>query len=235
MAKLPEYRSLSDWVVLNVIDEIKAGTIKPADRLIERDLAARYGVSRAPARDAIRKLQVLGVVTQEQHKGASVISWTDADALEVVLLVDALILLSVQLAVGKLTEADLKELDDLLHETRRLSGEGFQNIHQRMELELQFHIVIARAAQHKRLVQMLDQFRFGLELYAYLVMPQIPVSHSLQLHEELLDVLRRGDAEAAIRCVLEHQKESQQLFRSAVSSGRLSLGVEGSESTDFRS
>ncbi len=212
----PEYRSLSDWVVMNVIQAIRNGDIKPGERLVERDLAERFGVSRAPARDAIRKLEVLGVVIQESHKGASVREWTDADALELVLLVDALILLSVQLAIDQLSDADFHELESLLEAVRELESGDRPELHKRVELELQFHLVIARASGHKRLTSMLEQLRFALDLYAYSVLPQVPIHDSRRMHEDLLRVLKRGDANAAIACVLDHQRESQELFRQAL-------------------
>lgn len=210
----PEYRSLSDWVVKSVIRAIKNGEIKPGERLVERDLAERFSVSRAPARDAIRKLEVLGIVVQESHKGASVRDWTDADALELVLLVDALILLSVQLAIDRLSEADLQDLESIVEATRELGDAP--EIHRRVELELSFHVVIARATGHKRLAAMLEQLQFGLELYAYSVLPRVPIHDSLRLHEELLSVLKRGDTDAAIACVLDHQRESQEVFRQSL-------------------
>ena len=100
----PVYRALTDWVVLKMLDGVRKGEFVPDQRLSEEDLAKRFEVSRAPVRDALHRLEQIGVVERRPPRGMYVRSWTEADHAEVHALVDALNLLSVQLSFGRLTE-----------------------------------------------------------------------------------------------------------------------------------
>ncbi len=113
----PVYRDLTDWVVLCVLESVRRGDIRPSERLVEHEVATRFGVSRAPVRDALHKLETLGVVERRRPRGVYVRSWTDQDATEVLELMDALILLSVQLSVDKLSTDDLRELAEVVEES----------------------------------------------------------------------------------------------------------------------
>lgn len=147
VSESPAYRDLSDWVVLRVLDAIRNGRIRPGDRLVEHDVAATFGVSRAPVRDALHKLETLGVVERRQPRGVYVRSWSDQDATEVVELTDALILTSVQLGADRLTDEDLAELESLLLEAAAVANSAEDDPARRQELDLQFHLVIARAGE----------------------------------------------------------------------------------------
>ena len=55
-----------------LVAEIRAGTLRPNDRLTETDLAARFGISRTPVREAIRRLETEGLVIHLARVGATV-------------------------------------------------------------------------------------------------------------------------------------------------------------------
>ena len=107
----PDYRDLSEWVAVKIMNGIRDGDIVPGERLVEHDVAARLGVSRAPVRDALRRLEVLGVVVRRAPRGYFVQTWTERDAMEILLLLDAVINLSVRLAIGRLSAADFAQLE----------------------------------------------------------------------------------------------------------------------------
>lgn len=67
-----EYASLSGQVVESLRRAIIGGGLEPGTRLIERDLCARFGVSRGPVREALRQLSAEGLVRHEPHRGPTV-------------------------------------------------------------------------------------------------------------------------------------------------------------------
>ena len=152
----PAYRDLSDWVVLRVLDAIRNGGIRPGDRLVEHEVAATFGVSRAPVRDALHKLETIGVVERRLPRGVYVRSWSDQDATEVVELIDALILTSVQMGADRLTDDDLAQLERYLVDTAALANSADDDPVRRQEMDLEFHLIIARAAGNRRVVQMME-------------------------------------------------------------------------------
>lgn len=72
----PAYRGLSEWVALKLLDAVKRGAIAAGEQLVERDVATRLGVSRAPVRDAFQRLERLGVAERDQARNLRVRQWT---------------------------------------------------------------------------------------------------------------------------------------------------------------
>src|SRR5574337_405947 len=66
-------KSLRDHVATNIRHAIEAGVLKPGDRLVEAEIAAQMGISRAPVREAIRLLEQEGFVTSAPRKGTFIV------------------------------------------------------------------------------------------------------------------------------------------------------------------
>jgi DNA-binding GntR family transcriptional regulator len=212
----PAYRDLSDWVVLRVLDAIRTGDIRPGDRLVEHDVAATFGVSRAPVRDGLHKLETIGVVERRLPRGVYVRSWTDQDATEVVELIDALILTSVQSGADRLTDEDLAKLEAYLNEAAAIASSDNDDPPRRQEIDLQFHLLIARAAGNRRVVQMMETLGIPLLLYAREAYSDPDGDHTNQIHWELLDALKRHDKAAAVAGVMRNAPKSKAVFARAL-------------------
>ena len=105
-----EYLPLRDVVFNTLRQAILRGELKPGERLMEIQLANKLGVSRTPIREAIRKLELEGLVVMIPRKGAEVAKITVRDlkdALEVRMAIDSL---SVKLACERLDENDKTEI-----------------------------------------------------------------------------------------------------------------------------
>ena len=201
-AEPPAYRDLSGWIVLKILEAIKRGEIKSGERLVERDIAARLAVSRAPVRDAIHRLETLGVVKRAFPRGVEVRSWTERDSAEVFLLFDALILLSVQLSAGRLQPDDIVQLERILQETHENKERATPDLAHQFALDVQFHLVIARASGHGRLVEMMQSLVLPLELWPKSFEAHKHPSFQLRQHSRLLEALKTGNRDIAIDCVM---------------------------------
>jgi len=197
----PAYRDLSDWVVTKVLEAMKNGSIKPGERLIERDVAERFSVSRAPVRDAMHKLERLGVVVRKPP---------------VLLISDALILLSVQLAVPRLTPDDITELERVVEETRSAVRAGSSDVAEQVALDMEFHLTIAKASRNARLVELIETLWLPLEFCMKDYLAEVGRVFSLRQHEELLEVFRLGDVQQAEALTRSHAQESQQAILKAL-------------------
>jgi DNA-binding GntR family transcriptional regulator len=215
----PAYRDLSDWVVLRVLDSIRTGTIRPGERLVEHEVATRFGVSRAPVRDAFHKLQNIGVVERVRPRGVSVRSWTDEDAAEVYLLMDTFILMSVQLAVPKLTPEDIAALEGSLAEAREGLAAGTLNATSQLAIDLRFHSIITRATGNRRLVELMDTLTLPLGLYGSQEYDHLQPAFWLRIQTDLFDNLKRGDVDGAVLCVLRNARQSEAMFFRALEQG----------------
>ena len=103
-----EYLPLRDVVFNTLRQAILRGELKPGERLMEIQLAQRLGVSRTPVREAIRKLELEGLVLMIPRKGAEVAEITIKDLEDVLQVRAALEELAVRDACEKITEEQLK-------------------------------------------------------------------------------------------------------------------------------
>ena len=110
--KLDEYLPLREVVFNTLRQAIIQGEFQPGERLMEVTLANKLGVSRTPVREAIRMLELEGLVVMVPRKGAEVANITVKDlkdALEVRMAMEAL---SVKLACERIDEAGKEELKE---------------------------------------------------------------------------------------------------------------------------
>src|SRR5918911_734747 len=109
----PSTRGLSraDDLAHELQAEIVTGRIPLGARLRQEDLAARFGVSRTPVREALRQLQAIGLVEQLGHRGALVRSFTPEECRNIFLVRAELEGLAAERAAGSLSAADRADLE----------------------------------------------------------------------------------------------------------------------------
>lgn len=197
LSSKPVYRALTDWVVLKILDEVRQGQFVPDQRLSEEDLARRFEVSRAPVRDALHRLEQIGVVERRPPRGMYLRSWTDADYAEVLALLDALNLLAVQLSFGKLTNDDFVRLERIVEEAKAATATGTEEDRKQIQRDADFHLVLAKASGNRRLVQMMEHLMLPCVLYVSEAHDYLQRDFWVQMHGSLLEALRSGNLETA--------------------------------------
>ena len=115
-----EYLPLRDVVFNTLRQAILRGELKPGERLMEIQLANKLGVSRTPIREAIRKLELEGLVLMIPRKGAEVAEITEKSLRDVLEVRRALEELSVQLACEKITKEEIRELERVAKEFQQV-------------------------------------------------------------------------------------------------------------------
>ena len=205
-----EYLPLRDVVFNTLRQAILRGELKPGERLMEIQLAQRLGVSRTPVREAIRKLELEGLVLMIPRKGAEVAEITIKDLEDVLQVRAALEELAVRDACEKITEEQLKEL--------RRSNAAFKialsgdDILASGQADMDFHEIIYKATDNRRLMQILNNLREQMYRYRMEYLKDREM-HPVLLgeHEAICSALASRDAEQAgeaIRSHIENQKES---------------------------
>jgi len=197
LASKPVYRALTDWVVLRILDGVKRGEFVPNQRLSEEDLAGRFDVSRAPVRDALHRLEQIGVVERRPPRGLYLRTWTTADHAEVLALVDALNLLAVQLSFGKLTEDDFAQLERIVEEAKQSTESGIDEDRKQIQRDADFHLIVARATGNRRLVELMERLMLPCVLYVTEAHDYLQRDFWVHIHGSLLEALRGGDLEKA--------------------------------------
>ena len=115
-----EYLPLRDVVFNTLRKAILRGELKPGERLMEIQLANKLGVSRTPIREAIRKLELEGLVLMIPRKGAEVAQITEKNMRDVLEVRKALEELAVQLACEKITDEEIEEMKKAAEEFKMI-------------------------------------------------------------------------------------------------------------------
>ena len=165
---LNEYLPLRDVVFNTLRKAILSGSLKPGERLMEKQLAEKMGVSRTPVREAIRKLELEGFVVMVPRKGAQVAEITEKDIQDVLEVRGALEALAVKIACEKMKKEDLDRLKVIMKEFNEASEK--KDVDKVIEKDVEFHDVIYQATNNEKLIQIINNLREQIHRYrvAYL-------------------------------------------------------------------
>lgn len=204
-----EYLPLRD-VVFNALREgILKGDLKPGERLMEVSLAERLGVSRTPIREAIRKLELEGLVVMIPRKGAQVASISEKAVQDVLEVRLALEKLAVTLVCQRIDEKDVLALKKAARAfSSVIESKDLGVIAQRDEA---FHDVIYQATKNEKLVLLISNlreqmYRFRLEYIKDANMRKSLVAE----HQQLCDALINRDIEEAVSVITGHISNQQE-------------------------
>ena len=198
-----EYLPLRDVVFNTLRQAILRGELKPGERLMEIQLANKLGVSRTPIREAIRKLELEGLVLMIPRKGAEVAEITEKSLKDVLEIRRALEDLAVRLACEKITKEELKELKKAGEEFKKVLKS--QDITEVAEADVRFHDVIYMATDNPKLIQLLNNFREQMYRFRVEYLKKDEVRPQLIAeHDEIIKYITEGNKEEASRVVTRH-------------------------------
>lgn len=198
-----EYLPLRDVVFNTLRQAILKGELEPGERLMEIQLADRLGVSRTPIREAIRKLELEGLVIMVPRKGAEVARITEKDLNDVLEVRCALEELAVELACKKITKAQADKLEATLA-TFKVAIHG-KNLTEMAEMDEKFHMVIYEATGNTRLIQTLNNLREQMYRYRVEYLKDKDVYGKLVVeHESIAKNILESNIELAKNNVKDH-------------------------------
>ncbi len=205
---MDEYLPLRDVVFNTLRKAILKGDLKPGERLMEIALAEKLGVSRTPIREAIRKLELEGLVVMAPRKGAKVASITERDLNDVLEVRKGMEELAIRLACERITPEQLDELDKV--EKKFLNLIDSENLTELAEVDVEFHDIIYASTNNKRLIQLLNNLREQMYRYRIEYLKDSAVRRQLaKEHKSICEALRTQDKESALRYVYVHIDNQQ--------------------------
>lgn len=158
-----EFLPLRDVVFNTLRKAILTGELKPGERLMEIHLANKLGVSRTPIREAIRKLELEGLVIMIPRRGAEVAQITEKSLKDVLEVRRALDALCAELACDRISGEETEKLKQACDEFERaVATEDATTI---AAADVAFHDIIVRATGNERLVQMINNL--SEQMYRY--------------------------------------------------------------------
>lgn len=187
-----------------ILDAIDRGDLKSGDRLRESDLAARFGVSRTPIREALRRLEAQGLVVHQPHKGA-VVAELDYDQLSELYAVRAALEgTAARWAAMRAAPEEIDILRAMIEADRPKVGDPAAL----SAGNRRFHAMIHRASHNRYLNTMLDTMRVHLALLdgSTLGLPERG-EKSLDDHAEILAAIAARDGDRAEDAARRHIAE----------------------------
>ena len=198
---MDEYLPLRDVVFKTLRQAILKGELEPGERLMEIQLAERLGVSRTPIREAIRKLELEGLVLMIPRKGAEVAKISENNLRDVLEVRRSLEELAIDLACQRITEEELAQLNQAEVDFKAAIENG--DAMQIAQTDENFHEIIYNSTKNQKLVQILNNLREQMYRYRVEYLKNPDVHEQLtQEHEEIVyHIKRREKAEAtAVTC-----------------------------------
>ena len=201
--KMNEYLPLRDVVFNTLRNAILTGELSPGERLMEIKLADKLGVSRTPIREAIRKLELEGLVVNTPRKGAEVANISAEDLRDVLEVRRSLEVLAIRLACDKMTEETL----ELLHENidafkHSIDAKATSDI---ASVDVSFHDIIYKSTGNNRLIQILNNISEQMYRYRFEYIKNKEAWN--RLVEELMiiyEAIKNRDKELAVKSILLH-------------------------------
>ncbi|MBI4264438.1 MAG: GntR family transcriptional regulator [Acidobacteria bacterium] len=188
--------SLSASVYGRLRDAILSGEYRPGARLNEDEIARRFRVSRTPLRDALKQLELEGLVTRTRYQGVSVKRLSPDEILELLDLREVLEGLAARLAAEHMSDADREKLQAIFAEAEELNRTGEYASY--LDRATQFHELLVDSSGSEQLSRfmrnMYDRIRLVRSRTIYL---PGRARNSLNEHRELLAALVARDPDRA--------------------------------------
>ena len=193
----------ADEVFETVVADILGGALRPRDQISERDLVNRFGFSRTPVREAIKRLFERGLV-EAGPKGVAVVTEIGSEDLhKLYALRQQLESSAAPLIAANITPGELDELRGI---NRQFAGAlGKRDLVRMLEIRAQFHLTLARATRNRWLADILTMLRDRAYMVRHLHW-QDPdrAGQTVHVHNQMIDALRRRDAKEFRDLVVRH-------------------------------
>ena len=200
---MDEYLPLRDVVFKTLRQAILKGELEPGERLMEIQLAERLGVSRTPIREAIRKLELEGLVLMIPRRGAEVAKISEKNLRDVLEVRRSLEELAIDLACQRIQEEELETLREAQKEFAAAIAVG--DAMEIAQTDEKFHEIIYSGTGNQKLMQILSNLRE--QMYRYRLEYIKDANKRLILlveHEQILKALSLRHVQEARLAVREH-------------------------------
>lgn len=207
--------TLSEHVYQALMQAILQGKLGPGEHLVEQALADQFGVSRMAVREAIRKLANDGLVEVIPNRGTFTLQFTSDDIVEIF---DLRAMLE-KLAVRRITErgrrSDLALLEDVVDEMKEV--EQTEDRVAAATVDTKFHQKLAELSGYRRLGRFWRSMSAQITMVVYNSSSYYPdIGNLAERHQEIIDVMRTGDADAAAEAIVRHIQEGGRFLLAAI-------------------
>lgn len=213
--RLDNYKPLRELVFESLREAIITGKLGPSERLMEIQLAEEMGVSRTPVREAIRKLELEGLVVMIPRKGAYVAGLSIRDITDVFEIRRALEGLAAELAAERSTDGELEEMERFLVKISEEIEQG--DLPKVIETDTDFHTLIYKASRNTRLSQIINNLREQIQRSRTTSLSYPGrMKIALEEHRKMVEAISSRDGELARNLAQEHIENAENALMSMI-------------------
>lgn len=195
--------SLSSRVFHTLREAILAGTYQPDEELKEKTIGEELGVSRTPVREALRQLELEGLVSIIPNKGAYVVGISQKDIRDIYEIRSRLEGLCARWAAACVTKEQLDELEENVYLSDFHVAKG--NYEQVVELDSRFHEILYTASGSEKLRHvLLDYHHYAQRTRKITLGDPARAVKSIEEHRRIVEALKLHDEEQAEKLANEH-------------------------------
>lgn len=201
--RINEYLPLRDIVFQTLRNAIITGELQPGERLMETQLGEKLGVSRTPIREAIRKLELEGLVVMVPRKGAQVAQFTEKDIQDVLEVRAALEALAAKLACKRMDDRSFLKLQLAIAEYSYAAKN--RDLETMIEKDVEFHDIICSATQNDKLIQLFNNLKEQVNRYRITYLKNVEDSDTVEAeHIAILEALKNKEEDVASKLATKH-------------------------------
>ena len=213
--KLDNYKPLRELVFESLREAIISGKLAAGERLMEIQMAEEMGVSRTPVREAIRKLELEGLVVMIPRKGAYIAGLSLKDIADVFEIRSALEGLAAELAAERITDNELEDLERHLVKISEESETG--DLDKVVATDTDFHSLIYKASRNQRLSQIINNLREQIQRFRTTSLSYPGrMKAAVEEHRKIVEALSMRDGELARRLAFEHIENAESSMMSMI-------------------
>ena len=195
-----ETKSNNKDAYLLILEAIDGHIYRPGDRLVESDLAERFGVSRTPIREALQRLETQSLLTRD-GRSLIVASLDHSQMAELYVVRGELEGLAACLAANHATREEVRVLRDMLNDDYKLLGDPSALARANRRFHKQIHL----ASHNRFLVQQLDLLHQSMALLAKTSLAADGRGESaLAEHQAIVQAIEGGDGNTAAQALRDH-------------------------------
>ncbi len=191
--------TVASWVREEIRKLIFTKQLKAGERILQDEIAQLLGTSRMPVREAIKNLEVEGLIVMEPYRGATVAKFDAKDVKEIFLIKAALEPLALELAIENLTKKDINNLQDLNINLEITLNEG--QYEKWPALNYEFHMVISEASKSPRLINLIkNYYKYPYRLDT--IFKKNELYNNLNYHNKIIEAIKYSEIKQA-KCLLK--------------------------------
>jgi DNA-binding GntR family transcriptional regulator len=212
---LNDYKPLRDVIFDTLRDAIIIGELKPGERLMEVHLAEKMGVSRTPVREAIRRLELEGLVNMIPRKGAHVADLSVKDIMDVLEVRANMDGLATALAAERINDDELKDLKNIQAQFNTYVKK--ENLNGTIKKDIEFHDVIYKSSRNEKLIQIINNLKEQVLRFRVIYLKDfISPREIIKEHMDIYEALSARDPEEARKLAEKHIKNQEITIISAI-------------------